>query len=182
MSPPEIRATASRLVYKNRWMQLREDDIVRASGATGVYGVVEKPDFALVVPYQDGHLHLVQQFRYPVGGRYWEFPQGTSHTQGIRALELAGCELREETGLVATSLVQVGRMFPSYGFVTQAFDIFLATGLSDQGASLEPEEEGLVTRRFPIAAVEAMILDGTIRDAPSVAAFGLLRLKGLLAS
>lgn len=177
---PEIVTRDSSVVYKNRWMQVREDSIVRPSGAAGIYGVVEKPDFAVIAAMQDGALHLVEQYRYPVGARYWEFPQGASELPGITALELAAAELREETGLVAASVVHVGRLFPAYGFATQAFDLYLATGLSDLGVALEPEEEGLVTRSFPVASVERMIVDGIIQDASTVAAFGLLRLKGIL--
>jgi 8-oxo-dGTP pyrophosphatase MutT (NUDIX family) len=177
---PEIVTRESSVVYRNRWMQVREDSIVRPSGAAGVYGVVEKPDFAVIAAFQEGALHLVEQYRYPVGGRYWEFPQGSSELPGLTAMELAAAELREETGLVAASVVHVGRLFPAYGFATQAFDLYFATGLSDLGMSLEPEEEGLVTQAFPVATVERMIIDGTIRDASTVAAFGLLRLKGLL--
>ena len=176
----EITASDSSVVYKNRWMQVREDKIVRPSGTTGIYGVVEKPDFAVIVAFQDGALHLVEQYRYPVKGRYWEFPQGSSHLPGVTAADLAAAELREETGLVAASMVHVGRLFPAYGFATQAFDVYLATGLSDVGAALEPEEEGLITQSFPVASVAQMIIDGIIQDASTVAAFGLLRLKGLL--
>lgn len=177
---PEIRATGSRLAYSNRWMRVREDTIARAGGAAGIYGVVEKPDFTVVAPWQDGCLHLVQQFRYPVGARYWEFPQGASFDENIDPRALAAAELREETGLRADSLLHVGRMFPSYGFATQAFDIYLATGLCQGDTALEPEEEGLVSQAFPLAEFERMVADGTIRDAVTVAAFGLMRLKGLL--
>jgi 8-oxo-dGTP pyrophosphatase MutT (NUDIX family) len=164
-SKPEILTTDSSVVYRNRWMQVREDKIVRASGAAGIYGVVEKPDFAVIAAYQAGELHLVEQYRYPVGARYWEFPQGSSHKADVNAADLAAAELREETGLVASSIEHVGRLFPSYGFVTQAFD---------------PEEEGLIAKPFAVSTVERMILDGEIRDAATVAAFGLLRLKGVL--
>ncbi len=177
---PEIRTTATREVYRNRWMRVREDTILRPSGAAGIYGVVEKPDFAVVVPWQDGRLTLVEQYRYPVSARYWEFPQGSAPQGETEGAALATAELREETGLVAATIRHVGRLFPSYGFVTQSFDIYLATGLQQQATQLEPEEEGLVCRAFSLAEVERMVVDGIIRDAPTVAALGLLRLQGLL--
>jgi ADP-ribose pyrophosphatase len=176
----EIETTDSTVVYQNRWMLVREDKVVRRSGAEGVYGVVEKSDFAVVAALQDAKLYLVEQFRYPVGARFWEFPQGASHQSDVSPLELAAAELREETGLVAASIQRVGRLFPSYGYCTQAFDVFVATGLVQHSALLEPEEEGLVARAFSVSDVERMIVEGTIRDAPTVAAFGLLRLKGVL--
>ncbi len=177
---PEIQCLESAVVYRNPWMRVREDKIVRASGARGIYGVVEKDDFAVIAPLQDGRLHLVEQYRYPVGGRFWEFPQGSLPGGGADLLATARAELREETGLQARQITRVGRMFEAAGYSNQAFEVFLATGLSQHGTRLEAEEEGLVSRSFAVAEVQAMIVDGVIRDAVTVAAFGLLRLKGLL--
>ena len=73
-----IETTSTRFVYENRWMRVREDTIRRRDGSTGIYGVVEKPDFVVIVPVDDdGRVHLVEPYRYPVKGRYWEFPQGS---------------------------------------------------------------------------------------------------------
>ena len=73
-----IETTSTRFVYENRWMRVREDTIRRRDGSTGIYGVVEKSDFVVIVPVEDdGQVHLVEQYRYPVKGRYWEFPQGS---------------------------------------------------------------------------------------------------------
>jgi ADP-ribose pyrophosphatase len=44
----------------------------------------------------------------------------------------------------------------------------------------EPSEQDLVCRAFGIDEVLAMVQDGTVKDALSIAAIGLLRLKGLL--
>jgi len=50
---------------------------MRRDGSEGIYGIVEKPDFVVIVPLEnDSRIHLVQQYRYPVRARYWEFPQG----------------------------------------------------------------------------------------------------------
>ena len=46
MQKPEIETVGTTVVYKNRWMTLREDAIIRSDGSTGRYSVVEKPDFA----------------------------------------------------------------------------------------------------------------------------------------
>jgi ADP-ribose pyrophosphatase len=72
-----IETISSREVYRNRWMTVREDAIRRQDGSSGIYGVVHKPDFSLIIPYENGAFHLVEQYRYPVKGRYLEFPQGT---------------------------------------------------------------------------------------------------------
>jgi len=69
MTADEGEDIETRIVYRDRWMRVREDAIRRRGGSTGVYGVVE-PDFVVIVPFEDdGQLHLVQQFRCPVHGR-----------------------------------------------------------------------------------------------------------------
>ena len=67
-----IEQLSTREVYANSWMRVREDGIRRPDGTEGVYGVVDKPTYALVIPRDDdGRLHLVEQFRYSVGERRW---------------------------------------------------------------------------------------------------------------
>ena len=62
---PDIETLGTRIVYENRWMRLREDAIRRRDGSEGIYTVVEKPDFVVIVPIEeDGRIHLVQQYRY----------------------------------------------------------------------------------------------------------------------
>lgn len=180
MFTPEIQCLESAIVYQNPWMRVREDKIRRPSGATGIYGVVEKDDFAVVVALQDCQLHLVEQYRYPVSGRFWEFPQGSTHGGSSDLMDTARSELREETGLQADRIVRVGRLFEAAGYSNQAFEVFFATGLRQREAQLEAEEEGLISRTFSVAEVQAMIVDGVIRDSVTVAAFGLLLMKGLL--
>ena len=178
---PDIETLRSRLVYENRWMKVREDDIMRRDGSAGIYGIVEKPDFALIVPLHDGMIHLVEQYRYPVRGRFWEFPQGSwEHDPGKDPIDLARAELREETGLLARRMTHVGHLYECYGYSTQGYDIYLAQDLEAGEANREREEQDMICRAFPIAQVKQMMLDGEIKDAASVAAFGLLGLKGLV--
>jgi ADP-ribose pyrophosphatase len=161
-------------------MTVREDEIVRADGSKGTYGVVEKPDFAVIAAISAGEVYLVEQYRYPVEGRFWELPQGSREEQAIDPLALARAELREETGLEAATIQHAGHLFLAYGFCTQGYDVFLASDLIQHDAQREPEEQGLLVRSFHISQVEAMIVNGEIRDATTIAAFGLLRAKKLL--
>jgi ADP-ribose pyrophosphatase len=143
--------------------------------------VIEKTDFVTIAAIDAGYLHLVQQYRYPVQGRYWELPQGAwEQSPGTDPLELARAELREETGLEATEMVLAGHLFQGYGFSTQGYYIFLASGLRQGNADLDIEEQDLITRPFALAEVEAMVRDGVIQDATTVAALGLLKLKGMI--
>jgi ADP-ribose pyrophosphatase len=178
---PDIVATGSRIVYENRWMRVREDEIRRRDGSRGIYGVVEKDDFVVVVPvHEDGSVTLVQQFRYPVGARFWEVCQGMWGGPGADPAEAAAHELAEETGLIAATLTECGHLYEGYGTMRQGFRVFLATGLTQGAPRPEVEEQDMVSRRFARAEVERMLRDGEIKDSVTLAAWGLLALKGLV--
>ena len=179
---PDIETLATREVYRNKWMRLREDRIRRRDGSEGIFGVVEKPNFAVIAPLDaEGRLHLVEQFRYPIGRRFREFPQGAWElAPDADPLDLARGELREETGLLAGRMLHVGSLFQGYGYSTQMGDLYLATDLTAGPPAREQDEQDMTCHAVPKAEVEAMILRGEIMDAMTISAFGLLRLKGLL--
>jgi hypothetical protein len=62
----DIETRGTRTVYESRWMRVREDSIRRRDGSEGIYGILEKPDFVVIVPLEeDRRIPLVQQYRYP---------------------------------------------------------------------------------------------------------------------
>ena len=73
-----IRTLSSREVYRNHWLSVREDAIERPNGTHGIYGVVDKHDCAAILPIDGDHIWLVEQYRYPIGERALELPQGSA--------------------------------------------------------------------------------------------------------
>jgi 8-oxo-dGTP pyrophosphatase MutT (NUDIX family) len=171
-----IRTLSSRVVYRNPWLRLREDEIERNNGMRGIYGVVEKDPCAVIIPIEEDTVYLVEQFRYTIQQRSLELPQGGWETADVNPEELARGELREETGLTAKSMTHLGSMWIAYGFARQQQHVYLATGLTPAGADPDPEEHDLVLRTASVAEFEQKLLDGTIQDACSIAAWGLYRL------
>ena len=176
---PYIETVATREIYRNPWMVLREDDIRRPDGSPGIYAVVDKPAYALVMPYDGNRFRLVEQFRYPVGARRWEFPQGTApDVVDIEPTELAARELREETGLRATSFEALGQVDIAPGMSSQRGWVFLATGIAEGDSDREHEEQDMRSAWFSREDVEQMIRSGVIVDSQSIAAYGLFLLHG----
>jgi 8-oxo-dGTP pyrophosphatase MutT (NUDIX family) len=158
-------------------MTVREDAIRRADGSSGIYGVIDKPDYALVIPFDGQRLHLVEQFRYPLGLRRWEFPQGTAPDRAeAEPVTLAHRELREETGLRAGRMIQIGLLDVAPGMSSQRGRVFLATELTAGPHEREEEEQDMRSAWFSRAEVDAMIGSGEITDAQSIAAYALLLL------
>jgi 8-oxo-dGDP phosphatase len=173
-----MRTVSSRVVYTNPWLTLREDQVERADGSRGVYSVVDSHDFAVVLPFDDDGFHLVEQYRYPVGARSWEFPSG-SFPAGVTGTpeQLAAAELREETGFTAGELVRLGYLNPSNSMTGQRCHVFLATDLTPGAPDREATEQDMRQQWFPRAEVERMLAEGVITDGPSLAAYLLFTLR-----
>lgn len=174
---PSITTLASREVYRNRWMSVREDEILRSNGQKGIYGVVDKPDAAIILPVDGDRVWLVEQFRYTIQERALELPQGSWEEDATAsAEELARGELQEETGLHAAKMTLLGTLWIAYGFLRQQQHVFLARDLSPIGNDPDAEEHDLTLHSVPIREFEAMMLDGRIRDSCTIAAWGLYRM------
>jgi 8-oxo-dGTP pyrophosphatase MutT (NUDIX family) len=173
-----VRTTSSREVYRNPWIRVREDAVVRDDGSAGVYGVVERPHFGLVIAAEREGFWLVEQFRHPLGRRAWEFPQGTWAAGSAGSPEeLARAELAEETGLRATGLRHLGHLDLAPGLSTQEFDVWLATGLTAGPTAREATEADMRHEFVAETELRAMIRDGRFTDGPSLAAYSLLLLE-----
>lgn len=181
MRVPHIETISSRQVYANNWMTVREDAIRRPDGSEGIYGVVDKPHYALVIARADdvpgGRYAMVEQFRYPLGLRRWEFPQGTVGLTELAPDVLADRELREETGLRASTMTRLGMLDVAAGMSSQRGHVFLATGITEGAAEREHEEQDMRLAWFTGERIEELMRAGEITDAQSIAAWTLLRLN-----
>jgi 8-oxo-dGTP pyrophosphatase MutT (NUDIX family) len=172
-----IRRLSSRLVYRNSWLSLREDQVERPDGSRGIYSVIDRPDYAVVIASENDGFHLVDQYRYPISGRYWEFPQGCfPNWQVGEPVKLAHRELAEETGLRAGSMTELGHLFGWHGASGQACNVFLATNLQQGLPDREVEEQDMRHQWFSRTEFECMIRDGQIKDNSTLAAYALLLL------
>ncbi len=170
---PSITTLSTREVYRNHWMRLREDEILRSNGQKGIYGVVEKDDSAIILPIDRGCVWLVEQFRYTIQERALELPQGGWEMEVDNPEELARGELKEELGLEAAEMTRLGSLWIAYGFCRQEQHVFLATGLTVTETERDPEEHDLIIRSVPVEEFEEMMLAGAIRDNCTVSAWGL---------
>ena len=164
------KTLATRPVYDNPWISVREDQVITPTGSRGIYGVVHMKNQATgIVPIDsDGRTVLVGQYRYTLEGYSWEIPEG-----GVPAGEatLAGAqrELREETGLVAANWFELAGQSVSNSVTDERCTCFLAWDLTRQAAAPD-ETEDLALRWLPVAEAIEMTLDGRIHDAVSVVA------------
>ena len=160
-----------RTEYRNAWIEVFHDEVVRPDGSDGIYGVVHFHERAVgVVPVgTHGRILLVGQYRYTLDRYSWEIPEG-----GVPIdedpLDGAKRELVEETGYTAT---RWRLMIPSLSLSNSVGDqtgcVFVASGLRSGPANPEPSEE-IELRWVSLEEAIDMIDDGRIDDSVSQAA------------
>lgn len=156
--------------FENDWFRIDEHDVIRPDGVKGYYGVIRVRRLAVgVLPIDAaGCVHLVGQWRFPLGRYSWEMPEGGAEP-GEDARACAERELAEETGLRAREWLQVLEMDLSNSLTDEQAVIFIATGLSLGEADPDPTEV-LKRRTAHFREVLERIADGRIRDSLTVAA------------
>jgi 8-oxo-dGTP pyrophosphatase MutT (NUDIX family) len=121
---------------------------------------------------------MVEQYRYPLGLRRWEFPQGTAPDRAVvPPEELAARELREETGLRAATWSYLGLLDVAPGLSSQRGRAYLATDLTAGQPAREDTEADMRFAWVPRAEFEARARAGEITDAQTLAAYALLLLR-----
>ena len=168
-----ITTLSSREVYRNHWMRVREDEILRSNGEKGIYGVVDKDESAIILPIDGDRVWLVEQFRYTIQERALELPQGGWEMEIENPEELARGELKEEMGLDAAHMTYLGALWIAYGFTRQKQHVFLATGLTPTEKEPDAEEHDLVVHTVPVEEFEQMMRTGVIRDNCTLSAWAL---------
>src|SRR5271157_5194027 len=172
-----IRQLSTRVVYRNTWMTVREDEIERNNGTRGIYGVIEKCDSAIILPIANGQVYLVEQYRYPIGANSLEFPQGSLERNDVDPAEIARDELQAETGLVANQLEYLGEIHIACGYANQKTHAFVATGLTQAAQQPDAEEHDLAVRKVSLTELRQLIRDNVIKDAQTLAAWAFYQAR-----
>lgn len=184
MRPMEGRfqRRSRRVAYENPWLTVWHDDVTRPDGSPGIYGVVHFRNVAVGVVALDGQdrIVLVGQHRYTLDGDAWEIPEG-GVPMDEDPLDGAQRELKEETGVTAATWHELGRMDLSNSVTDERAVMFLATDLTLGEADPDPTE-ALEVRWVQFEDALAMVLDGRITDAISVAAIQRVALARLAAT
>jgi 8-oxo-dGTP pyrophosphatase MutT (NUDIX family) len=168
---------ASREVYDNAWISVREDAVVRPDGEQGIYGVVHFKNIAIgILAIEGDYIYLVGQYRYPLNRYSWEIPEGGCG-EGEDPLAAARRELEEETGLHAANWEKLGEAHLSNSVSDELAIWFLATGLT-QGQHSPEGTEQLKIRRVTFQEASSMAAKGEITDALSLLAIMQYQIVG----
>ena len=157
----------SAVLYRNPWITVREDRVIQPDGEEGAFGVVEMTPGVSVLPVDDdGTVYLVRVYRYTLDRHCLEALAG-----GIEDDEdpqqAARRELREEAGIDAAELIDLGVVDQLTEVVVSPDRLFLARGLSFRKPDREETEE-IERVAVPLQQAVEWAYDGTITHAASV--------------
>ncbi|MDX9991640.1 MAG: NUDIX hydrolase [Anaerolineales bacterium] len=157
------------ILFEGRAFDIRRDHLKTPSGRIAKYDIVEHHGSVVLVPVDEaGNIHFVRQYRHASGMELLELPAGTLEP-GEEPIACAGRELREEIGMAASHLREIGSFYLVPGYSTEYMHVFLATGLQEN--PLPPDlDEYLSVEKMPSGKALEMAHNGQIPDAKSLAA------------
>lgn len=165
---------SSKEVYKNPWISLHEDKIIRPNGEEGVFGIVEySPGVAVVALNEKNEVYLVREYAYAINEYNTSIPSG-GVDPGETPLDAAKRELKEEAGVTATEWIELGYVNPFTMIVNGPQYLFLAKGAKVE--SKHEEEFELMT--LPFENAYDMVMNSQINHAGSCIA--ILKAKDFL--
>jgi len=167
------KTVSSRPVYKNPWIDVREDVAEMPDGRTTIYGVIELGQCVGIVPFlEDDRVVLVRQYRYVQEDARWEIPTGGIKPGETRE-QAAQRELQEEIGYRAERFEWINSYYTSKSVCHETAHLYVGYGLSP--SPLQPDEtEFIEIRAFDFDEALRLVLEGEIMDSMSVIALLLV--------
>ena len=115
--------------YKDPWINVREDKVIRPDGKDGIFSVVEMVEGVSVLPLDDdGCVYLTEEFHYAIEKDSIEVVSG-GIDRSEKPIEAAKRELKEETGILADKWIDLGTVNPFTTVIKSPSIIYLARDL-----------------------------------------------------
>lgn len=177
MKMKEWNVVKKSMAYECPFFSISEDELLLSDGSRQTYYIMNRSDFVSVVAHEDGYIYLVEMNRYTLGKEALEIPMGGME-DGELPILAAQRELREETGIIAEEMKQIGVCDAFKGQSNQKFYVFIAEKLSfvERDLDIIEKESGLEVKKVKITEISDMIRDGRITDAYTIASFQLFML------
>lgn len=171
----EWQTLSTKVAYENPYVYIEESKVINPAGQETVYGVLKsKADGVYIVPVDsDGNTYLTQQFRYPTQELSWECASGRVDEGDFVAA--AKRELKEETGVIAGTLTELGIINPANGVAAFNEKVFLAEDLTVTDDELDPADGILGRKKIHLDETVDMIMNGEIRCPQTITAIFMAR-------
>jgi ADP-ribose pyrophosphatase len=153
-------------VYRDPWVIVHKDDVVRPDGQPGHYTVVTiKPGVSVIAVDDEQNIFLTREFHYGVGRTTIEAVSGGVEP-GEDVLVAAKRELREEIGIEADAWEHLGTTDPFTSNVVSPTQLYLARKL--RFVDQDPEGTEIIQRvKMPLVDAVEMVMRSEITHSPS---------------
>lgn len=162
---------SSKVVFRGPVFDVVSDRVREPGGYVARRDIVRHPGSVVILALDTSRaapqVLLERQYRHAAGKFLWELPAGRIDP-GEQVLAAAKRELKEETGYTSASWSRALRFYVSPGFLDEVMNVFLASDIR-KGAATPEEDERIMVRLFPLPNVVRLVLNGTIRDAKTIA-------------
>ncbi len=174
MKKNPYKILSSKTVYKNPWLEVKEEDVVSPSGERKTFGTVDNGQGVQIVAINSqNEVYLIREYYYVLAEYGIHTPAGGVE-KGETPLMAAKKELEEETGIKAKKWISLGLVHPLTMIIKSPQHLYLALDL-EEGIKTEKEIEVV---KIPLEKAYQMVLDGEIIFAPSCVA--ILKAKNYL--
>ena len=151
----------SRDVYRNKWITVTEDSVIRPDGKEGIFGVVRMRSGSTVIALSaSNEVYLVREYKYAIGATSLEAVSG-GIDDGETPLHAAQREMEEELGFMAEKWTDLGVLHPFTTVIDSPNYMFLAEGLG-AGTRHPDEGEELAIELVPLDVAVKWVMESTI--------------------
>ena len=157
---------SSRGVYKNPWIDVREDKVIHPKGEEGIFGVVTIDRGMSVLPIdKDGYVYLTKEFHYAVGKDTIETISG-GVDKDEKIIDAVKREMMEEVGIKAKKFTELRMLYPLTTVLFHEAFLFLAEDLSFDKPKTTAKEI-IEPVKIKLEKAVEMVFNSEIQHAPS---------------
>jgi len=160
--------------FRGKLLTLEQHDVVLEDGTKAYREIIRHPGaIGVIARHQDGHFIFVRQYRKAIEQMMTEVVAGLLDP-GEQYEVAARRELEEETGYIATSLIHLGTVYASPGYVDEKVEIYLADVAGKSAALSLDHGERIEVVEMSREEFSMAVRHGQIQDAKTLAAWALM--------
>ncbi|MGM0502210.1 MAG: NUDIX hydrolase [Bacillota bacterium] len=156
----------SKTIFNGKVVKLDVKEVRLPNGKAALREIVNHQGGVAVIPYQNGEITLIKQFRKAAEEVLYELPAGLLEVDE-NPQECAQRELKEETGYLASSLKKICDFYTSPGFSSELLHIYLATDLVEDQQEMD-EDEFIELEKMSLTQAKEKLAAGEFKDAKTI--------------